>query len=1558
MIHMSDDCGQLVCAVVEGLPCGICFVSMDDEERVLYANRAFLNIMGASSFQELVSWRGNSFEAFTGVKYIPLRQRYEAVGEASFHFFLRSRDGEAFSAEGMVGKEEVASLGKVWCLSCIRCRKKAEKKIEETELLMNRETFYPAVTRLAEEDVKHHIFGGRAPVYFNLTNFKVYNSTHGRQAGDELIHFLADRLRVHFPHALIAHLTGDTFALLAPHQDVSKRIEAVAREVAGYTEDSSVRLKAGVHIFDSSSVEVNENGIHLLFDMAKIAADSIKDDAGRTWAFYEKSMGKNLADKAYVLGNFDKALEKGYIKVYYQLIIRSFTGKVSSVEALARWEDPERGRIMPSVFVPVLEEARLIHRLDAYVIEQIARLYVFLKENRRPFIPISVNLSAMDFETMNPFALVESMVKKYEVPRNFFHIEITESALNSNSGRLKKEISRFQKAGYECWLDDFGSGYSSLNVLKSYHFDTLKLDMAFQKNMNDQGRRIISSIIFMAKKLGIHTLAEGVETKEQAEFLKNLGCEKIQGYYYSKPLPYEESYRSVISRQMDIETASEASLLDKVGLANVISENPAGMFIYDGKNLGILLENQASRRAASFLTAQYFMRDGVRVIQLDAPAAHQFHELIGRSSRSGKAEFINYVFHGQYVHCSMKVLAAEEGICAGKFEYYHMFDRDEMKLTSHMDKLLRHLFIIYDGLYVFRKETNRVEVVESMNRIAQSGDTIPMERFLTLEQFIHEKDRQEFHRLMDWDYLEREGKKSNRNAVTGLLRLQTEDGSFRWKEFDFAFMGSSGGGDVILGVKDTVLDNADDRDRVLSDYAASFGFLTDKEKTLEKGKNLLSAFASSSEICFFWKDRNRRFLGASQAFLQCYGLKQEDILGKTDEDMGWHIDGSRYRGEEEKVLTKGIISRRVMGNCIIRGKVHRIRATKFPVYEGNEIAGLAGYFTDVENEGRLELENRQLSFKDPETGLSNYRGLFMSGLAFYANYKTHGENYGGIFMDIPELDRAGSIYGPVLREKLLHRLAEEVSRFFGHRESLAHLGSGRFCVLLKMENTEDIRRRMLDLSNRIHSIHQVDGRNVTPFLQYALALGSEARNVDEFFHLLAYRLMEAEREKYGEAIYTGDRIAFDRQVFDTSSEQIMISDLDNYSLLYMNQAGLRDLGLPADYDYSGKTCYELICGNHRPCDICPQALLRRDRFYTQTFHNRNTGRDYLIQHTLISWHGKNCHFETAVNLGSYVEREYKKNYLLFKEIAVNDAIEAGLSEGSPHEGLMHMLARTGRILEAEKACIFEEQADGTLKNTYEWCRKGIAPTMAQYQHVPMELAKPIYDRFGPDQVAIIDDVEQAARDYGLTGSFYRPGLKRLISGHLITGGKSLGYTEIVNPSEKTMKEASPLLATLTRFAAILLRNRNTMDELKKISHVDQLTGLMNRRSFMECVRALPEGKQVAFFFGDMNGLKQINDTKGHEAGDEALVNLSRIMAAMVGRKRAFRMGGDEFIMVLEDGDAEKAEQLERELKEKLHLQGLSIAMGCALRTAPIHDIDSLITEMDKKMYDDKRNPRK
>jgi EAL domain-containing protein (putative c-di-GMP-specific phosphodiesterase class I) len=243
----------------------------------------------------------------------------------------------------------------------------------------------------------------------------------------------------------------------------------------------------------------------------------------------------------YLIAHIDDAVKNEYIKVYYQPVVDINTNKLCGFEALARWDDPEHGFLPPFEFVGILEDAHLIQKLDLFMLKKICEKYRKETNLGHKCVPISFNLSRLDFKLSDIYKELTRLTKEYNVPHEMIHIEITESVLDGDEdGYIREQVTRFQKDGFEVWMDDFGSGFSSLNVLKDYDFDFLKIDMMFLRNFSEKSKVIIRAIVEMAKLLHIGTLSEGVETKEHLDFLKKIGCDRVQGYYYSKPLPYDE----------------------------------------------------------------------------------------------------------------------------------------------------------------------------------------------------------------------------------------------------------------------------------------------------------------------------------------------------------------------------------------------------------------------------------------------------------------------------------------------------------------------------------------------------------------------------------------------------------------------------------------------------------------------------------------------------------------------------------------------------------------------------------------------------------------------------------------------------------------------------------------------------------------------------------------------------------------------------------------------------------------------------------------------------------
>lgn len=299
----------------------------------------------------------------------------------------------------------------------------------------------------------------------------------------------------------------------------------------------------------------------------------------------------------YIASHFDEALEKSWIEVWLQPVVRSLTGNVCSFEALSRWRDPVYGMITPAEFVPVLEKNGLSFKLAAFVADDVARIIVdFEKREHRKAVPISFNLSRMDFESADPFEMVEKTVAEYGIERWQISIEVTESTAVSNPELIGRKIDQFHEAGYMVLMDDFGSAYSSLNVLKNFAFDEIKLDMTFLKNMNDKSRVIIRSCVDMVKDIGLRTLCEGAETAEQVDFLRDIGCELIQGFYYSRPLPVSEIRKKLANSDIRFENEGMETLFSAISHHHFTQDVSWCFSVYEDGQIWVIYESKRFRR--------------------------------------------------------------------------------------------------------------------------------------------------------------------------------------------------------------------------------------------------------------------------------------------------------------------------------------------------------------------------------------------------------------------------------------------------------------------------------------------------------------------------------------------------------------------------------------------------------------------------------------------------------------------------------------------------------------------------------------------------------------------------------------------------------------------------------------------------------------------------------------------------------------------------------------------------------------------------------------------------
>lgn len=452
---------------------------------------------------------------------------------------------------------------------------------------------------LNTEKIKEYII-----VYLDVQRFKVINDMFGMKEGDNLL--------IHISETISSALEGggkacrmgsDRFLFFTKCKGKSTDtfIESILECIASYDLPFEIICNAGIYNITDANISADD-----MINRAIIAQTSIKGSYTQQYNYYKEELRKTLLTEQEISGIMKTAMNDEQFVVYYQPQYNHSTGMLVGAEALVRWIHPERGLISPGNFIPIFEKNGFITRLDMYVFEKTCQFIKKCIDKKFHIVPISINLTRYDIFSPNFIENLENIRRKYDIPPKYIRVEITESAAVGNSQFINEAVKKLHDYSYVVEMDDFGSGYSSLNILKDIDFDIIKLDMKFlhgEKNNSGKGGTIISSVVRMVNWLGLPVIAEGVETVKQADFLGSIGCDYIQGYLYSKPLP-EEQYEKLISGmfigatipQMNlIETMNAENFWSSESLETLIFNNFVGgaaIFDYNGEKIEILRVNK------------------------------------------------------------------------------------------------------------------------------------------------------------------------------------------------------------------------------------------------------------------------------------------------------------------------------------------------------------------------------------------------------------------------------------------------------------------------------------------------------------------------------------------------------------------------------------------------------------------------------------------------------------------------------------------------------------------------------------------------------------------------------------------------------------------------------------------------------------------------------------------------------------------------------------------------------------------------------------------------------
>lgn len=371
-------------------------------------------------------------------------------------------------------------------------------------------------------------------VCFDVDHFKLFNDLHGLDCGDELLRYLGRALALRFsPDGAqpLARLAADTFALCATGIR-PERVERILVDISSECPNGiDAIVRAGVY-----RIEDPASPVSIMCDRAVIALRTVKGSYFDRVALYDPGMREALVLEREVVAGIESALREDRIELFLQPKCNIRTGKIVGAEALARWRHPERGIVAPGEFIPLIERNGLVRSLDLRVWEKTAAwIRGLIDEGVQP-VPVSVNVSRADIYLVDVAAELHALVERYGIEPSLIEVEITESAYSERPDRIVAAFDELAERGFTVLMDDFGSGYSSLNMLKDINVDVLKIDMRFLDRDDRRSKDIMESVIRMARWLDLPVIAEGVETREQVNFLLDVGCSYAQGYYYARPM--------------------------------------------------------------------------------------------------------------------------------------------------------------------------------------------------------------------------------------------------------------------------------------------------------------------------------------------------------------------------------------------------------------------------------------------------------------------------------------------------------------------------------------------------------------------------------------------------------------------------------------------------------------------------------------------------------------------------------------------------------------------------------------------------------------------------------------------------------------------------------------------------------------------------------------------------------------------------------------------------------------------------------------------------------------
>lgn len=805
---------------MDGMPGGVLVYRADETEEILYANSWLIHTLGCLDMDDFMAVTGGTFKSFVhpcdAEKVEKDIERQISSGADVFDYVnyrIVTKDGTVKTVEEFGHRLQVPGIGPVFYVFFLDSS--ARYVLHDIDGI----TGLPGQTRFLKEASLLLSLSGeterKVMLYMNIRNFRMYNLLYSSQRGNEFLQETARILKTAFPDALISRFSDDHFAILTGRAGVEEKIGRAYDKIMALREDVDLAVKFGLYVIVDSSMKPE-----IACDLAKAAADSIKDNYQLHMQVYTDKIGKKAFIKSYVMDHLQEAMDKKYIQIYLQPVIRTISGTLCSAEALSRWIDPVYGLLSPADFIPALEESRQIQKLDLYVLEEICRTYRSRVDKGLPVIPISFNLSRIDFYSGSIFEEVDAIVRKYQVPHHMIHVEITESVFVKDGVSISTQIDKFRDAGFEMWMDDFGSGYSSLNVLKDYHFDEIKIDMAFLSSFTQKAKDIIKSTVRMAKDIGIHTLVEGVETEEQMRFIRSIGCEKIQGWYYGRPMPLSELESCIREKGWILEDRALKNYYNPLGSVDFLTDESMALVEMNEGKISYLFANHKFRQALATGGSSTPLHSARELNSSSSSLGRNIRAFFMNILRTGQDQTLTYPKNNRYMHLTGRHISTLAGKDRHLFQVHlsNITISPETGEADTMDDILRNLYYLYQSITVvnLKDDTATPIIANTPFRQYLSEKTKGLESLRqAAESQIHPDDRPRYRRFTERQHLYQLLKEDPGGTAVSLFRTLGEDEKYHWSVHTIMAVPNTGFMTFLYAIKRSFMNYKDFREPML-----------------------------------------------------------------------------------------------------------------------------------------------------------------------------------------------------------------------------------------------------------------------------------------------------------------------------------------------------------------------------------------------------------------------------------------------------------------------------------------------------------------------------------------------------------------------------------------------------------------------------------------------------------------------------------------------------------------------------------------------------------------------